>query len=220
MAKLGIAAAQNNLADLYDTGRGTSQDYSSAFYWYEKAAQQGVAESQVSLGWYYMAGLDGIPIDYPKAVYWNEQGARRGHPEGFNNLGYLYEHGLGVAQDLNIAANLYQNAINKGIEIGVKKERIDEAKSRLANLTKLKAINRPSGNQVNITESNESFRVESQNGMKFEIKGNLPKIKKQMRESRLSPKYEYESASNNAVIKHECVIKPVMTKQDIENCKN
>jgi hypothetical protein len=168
-ATQGYVIAQNSLAQMYSGGDGIVQSYTQAAIWYEKAAMHGSSSAQVSLSWYYMNGL-GTNLDYKKAAYWNEQGANNGDPEGFNNLGYLYEHGLGVAKDLNKAAELYQNAINKGIERGVEKERIDEAKSRLANL---KAFNNSSDNQIEITESNDTFRVKPKDGMKFEIKGNL-----------------------------------------------
>jgi TPR repeat protein len=71
-------------------------------------------------------------INYEQAVYWNQRAADNGDAEGYNNLGWLYENGLGVKLNLNKAAELYKNAVTKGIKDGNKKENIEEAKSRLA----------------------------------------------------------------------------------------
>jgi TPR repeat protein len=216
----GYAIAQNRLARIYDNGDGVKQDFSQAVYWYQKAAQQGSASAQVSLGWHYMNGLGNLPKDYKQAAYWNELGAQNGDSEGANNLGWLYEHGLGVAQDLTKAAELYQKAINRGIEIGVEKERIDEAKSRLAGLTKLRQLNKPSDKKVVVTETNDTLQVNIDDEKKFEIRGNLPRLKKELSESRLSPVHKYESNNGEKVIKQECIIKPVMTKAELSNCQN
>jgi TPR repeat protein len=140
-ADQGDADAQYHLGHMYSEGQGVTQDYEQAVQWYRKAADQGSSRvqsgAQVSLGWYYMNGFGNLPIDsinYKEAVYWNECAANNGDPEGFNNLGWLYENGFGVMQDFSKAAELYQNAITKGIELGVGQERIEEAKSRLANI--------------------------------------------------------------------------------------
>ncbi|MCK5664603.1 MAG: sel1 repeat family protein, partial [Thiotrichaceae bacterium] len=133
-ADQGDAEAQFLLGNMYTDDRGINQDYKQAIQWYRKAAEQGLPHAQVSVGWYYMAGLGNLIVDYKKAAYWNELGAKNGNPEGFNNLGWLYEHGLGVKQDFSKAAELYQNAITKGVEKRVDQERIEEARSRLTKI--------------------------------------------------------------------------------------
>ncbi|MEQ1486527.1 DnaJ domain-containing protein [Methyloglobulus sp.] len=75
-------------------------------------------------------------------------------------------------------------------------------------------------NKVEVIETNDALRVNIENEQKFEIKGNLPRLKKEMRASRLSPVHRHESNDEEKPIKHECIIKPVMTKADIDNCKN
>ncbi|NOS76298.1 MAG: DnaJ domain-containing protein [Methyloglobulus sp.] len=213
--------------ELYEQGR-----YAEAIPLYELLAKSNDANvqnsfgvtyassAQVSLGWFYMNGLGNLPKDYKQAAYWNQLGATNGDPEGANNLGWQYEHGFGVAQDFNKATELYQYAINRGMEIGVEKERIEEAKSRLANLSQLRQLNTLSDKKVVITETNDTLRVIIDNEKKFEIKGNLPRLKKEMSESRLSPIHRYEFNDEKKPINRECIIKPVMTKVDIENCKN
>jgi TPR repeat protein len=220
LANQGYAEPQNYLGSMYYNGNGVNQDFTQAVYWYQKAAEQGSFNAQVSMGWFYMSGLGNLPKDYKLAAYWNTLGTNNGHPEGANNLGWQYEHGLGVAQDLNKAVELYQYAINKGIELGVQQERIDEAKNRLANLTKFRQLNKPSDKKVVVTETNDTLRVNIDDEKKFEIRGNLPKLKKEMSGTRLSPVHRYESDSDTKVIKSECIIKPVMTKAELQNCQN
>ena len=61
------AIAQNNLGISYLTGRGTSQDYAKAFYWFGKAAEQGIAAAYNNIGFCYENGY-GISIDIDNAL--------------------------------------------------------------------------------------------------------------------------------------------------------
>ncbi|KAF9084303.1 hypothetical protein BGX23_010659 [Mortierella sp. AD031] len=49
-ADQGYAAARRNIGDLYENGRGVTQDYSQAMEWYKKAADQGC---QLAKSWFY-----------------------------------------------------------------------------------------------------------------------------------------------------------------------
>jgi TPR repeat protein len=144
-ADQGRASAQNNLGMRYFEGTGVPQSYTEAVKWFKLAAEQDLSQSQVSLGWYYMNGdknLSEEAINYEQAVYWNQRAADNGEAEGYNNLGWLYENGLGVKINLGKAAELYKNAVTKGIKDGNKKENIEEAKSRLA-AVKIKIAGNP-----------------------------------------------------------------------------
>ncbi|HMF86313.1 MAG TPA: hypothetical protein VK598_08170, partial [Nitrospiraceae bacterium] len=75
LAAQGNASAQNQLGQLYDSGRrGVPQDYATARGWYEKAAAQGHAWAHNQLGQLYADGR-GVPQDYRKARQWWEQAA-------------------------------------------------------------------------------------------------------------------------------------------------
>ena len=50
------------------------QDYNKAFYWYNKAAENGNAEAQFYLGYYYAKGLS-VTKDMQKAHYWMQKAA-------------------------------------------------------------------------------------------------------------------------------------------------
>lgn len=76
-ARAGDAAAQNNVGELYETGRGVAADMTQARDWYRKAAEAGFAPAQFNLGRLYAAGT-GVPKDYAEARKWLEQAERRG----------------------------------------------------------------------------------------------------------------------------------------------
>ena len=69
LAEQGVAAAQYNLALMYDNGYGVLQDYAEAVEWYRKAAEQGYAWAQNNLGGMYHEG-HGVPQDYVQAYMW------------------------------------------------------------------------------------------------------------------------------------------------------
>ncbi len=50
LAEQGMAAAQYNLALMYDNGEGVPENDAEAVKWYRKAADQGNAEAQSNLG--------------------------------------------------------------------------------------------------------------------------------------------------------------------------
>ena len=56
LAQKGNAAAQHNLASLYDEGRGVPQDFEKAITLYRKAAEQGYLASQHNLAVRYSNG--------------------------------------------------------------------------------------------------------------------------------------------------------------------
>lgn len=68
-AKAGDAAAQNNVGELYETGRGVPADPKQALDWYRKAAEAGFAPAQFNVGRLYAAGT-GTPRDFEEARKW------------------------------------------------------------------------------------------------------------------------------------------------------
>ena len=114
LAAQGLASAQNQLGQLYDSGRrGVPKDYATARGWYEKAAAQGHAWAQNQLGQLYADGLD-VPQDYKKARQWWEQAALQGIAQAQYNLGQLYANGRGVPQDYTMARGWYEKAAAQG----------------------------------------------------------------------------------------------------------
>jgi TPR repeat protein len=94
LAEKGDARAQNNLGLRYSIG----QDDREAVKWYRKAADQGYAEAQYTLGRMYYKG-QGMEKDDEEAVKWYRKVAEQGYPFGQNKLGLMYWEGEGVPQD-------------------------------------------------------------------------------------------------------------------------
>ncbi|MGD2117917.1 MAG: tetratricopeptide repeat protein [Chromatiales bacterium] len=108
-AAAGDADAQFKLASAYDFGHGVNSNGAAAYHWYRKAADQGHAEAQNSLGSAYQAEKN-----YREALIWYQKAADQNHPLAINNLGYLHDLGLGVPQDRKKGYSLYLKSANLG----------------------------------------------------------------------------------------------------------
>ena len=80
---------------------------------YRKAANQGNAKAQYSLGMCYIWG-HGVKKDFVKAVYWLQKSAMQGNAEAQYNLGVCYENGDGVKKNLTEAIKWYTLAARQG----------------------------------------------------------------------------------------------------------
>ena len=77
-AEQGDTMFQSLLGYVYKTGRGgVTQDYGEAAKWYRKAAEQGLAGAQLSLGSMYAIGR-GVPQDYTAAFRWIHKATGQG----------------------------------------------------------------------------------------------------------------------------------------------
>lgn len=101
-AEQGDAAAQFNLALLYEDGKELPRNYERARYWHRKAARQGHAAAGYSLALMHHKGL-GMPQDHVKTVYWYRKAAKKGHQASQFNLAVSYDKGIGVCKDLVMA---------------------------------------------------------------------------------------------------------------------
>jgi len=73
---------------MYLQGKGVSQDYAEAAKWSRKAAEQGHAAAQVSLGSMYIQGT-GVPRDYAEAEKWFRKAAEQGDHMAQSMLGSI-----------------------------------------------------------------------------------------------------------------------------------
>jgi uncharacterized protein len=83
---------------LYFAGQGVPQDYAQAAFWYRKAAEQGDAVAQFSLGLLYSNG-QGLPLDNFQAAVWIRKAAEQGEARAQYRLGLLCFLGQGLPQD-------------------------------------------------------------------------------------------------------------------------
>ena len=83
MAKVdhpGSAYAQHNLGIAYaEGGEGLTQSYTEAFYWYLRAANQGLEASQYNLGRMYEYGIGSTPVSHVMAKRLYEKAALQGN---------------------------------------------------------------------------------------------------------------------------------------------
>ena len=106
--------AQTELGLRYEYGRrGAVQNYAVAVSWYRRAAEQGHAPGQVSLGTMYATGR-GVAQDYAEAARWERRAAEQGNARAQNNLGVSYRDGLGVVQDYEEAAWWFRRSAEQG----------------------------------------------------------------------------------------------------------
>jgi TPR repeat protein len=110
--QIDLAVAQSALGLMY--GRGVEKNFSLAVEWHRKAAEQGLAVSQVWLGVLYSRG-NGVEQSYTFAVAWYRKAAVQGHSKAQYNLGRKYERGvLGVAKSNSLARMWYEKAAIQG----------------------------------------------------------------------------------------------------------
>ena len=65
------------------------KDYEKAAYWFEKAAEQGLADAQLRLAFMYKDG-EGVTANMDKALYWAEKAAMQGFDLAQTETGVLY----------------------------------------------------------------------------------------------------------------------------------
>ena len=104
---------------MYDYGMGTGQNFKEAVKWYRKAAEQGDAEAQYSLGVMYAKG-EGVAKNFRKAVKWYRKAAEQGDAEAQFNLGVMYAKGEGVQGNLVAAHAWLSLAAAQGSESAIK----------------------------------------------------------------------------------------------------
>lgn len=113
LADSGVAKAMNAAAIMYEQGIGTDQDYSAAYYWYEKAAYAGYYKAYYNLGLLWKYGY-GVERNESKAFECYVTGADQGDPDCQYALGYMFYKGLACEQDYLQALRLFLDAASSG----------------------------------------------------------------------------------------------------------
>ena len=72
----------------YDKGMGVKKDLKMAFYWYEKAANNGNMIAMYNLGLFYENGFS-VEKDIDNAIYWYEKSAKQGSQNAQSQLEIL-----------------------------------------------------------------------------------------------------------------------------------
>ncbi|MBR5675584.1 MAG: sel1 repeat family protein [Neisseriaceae bacterium] len=128
LAHKNCVQAQYRLAQMYDYSGNYYIHYSTgnikenpqqAFYWYQKAAQNGHAFAQHNLAYLYEIGY-GIEKDLTQSIYWYQKAADNGDNYAQNNLAHNYFNCIGVERDIQKAIKYWQLSANAGNEKAAK----------------------------------------------------------------------------------------------------
>jgi TPR repeat protein len=85
--------------------------------WYRKAAEQGHADAQFTLGYMYSNGC-GVPKDDKLAASWYRLAAEQGEAAAQFNLAIMYLSGEGVQED-NVSAHMWLNLAIEGGQVNL-----------------------------------------------------------------------------------------------------
>lgn len=107
-AEQGDVEAQINLCNIYYIiAQGVPRNYAEAVKWCRLAAEQGSADAQFRLGYFYSEGF-GVPQSYAEAIVWYRRAAEQGNAEAQGSLGALYASEHGVETNL-VEAHMWLN---------------------------------------------------------------------------------------------------------------
>jgi TPR repeat protein len=109
-AEKGDAGSQHQAGLYYNRHR----NYSFAFTWFQKSAEQEYAPAQNDLGTLYRYGR-GVAQDYGKAAELYMKAAEQGDANGEFNMAVMYDNGYGVPADSGKAFEFFQRAALKGV---------------------------------------------------------------------------------------------------------
>jgi len=91
-------------------GVGTKINYKKAFYYFQKAAENGNKFAQYNLGNCYKNG-EGVEKDANKAFLLYQKSAEQGYKEALFQLGDFYDKGIGIEKDEKKSIYWYQKAL-------------------------------------------------------------------------------------------------------------
>lgn len=80
----------------------------------KRFANEGKVDAQLSLGYMYLYGQDGVEIDYKQSFHFYEMAAKQNNPIALNNLGSLYFNGIGTKINYQKASELFFKAAQNG----------------------------------------------------------------------------------------------------------
>lgn len=96
----------------YYNGLGIDQDFKTAIYWFNMAADKGHSDAQAALANCYAYGK-GVDLNYYLAAYWYRKAALSGNAQAQNNLGICYLNGNGVTRDAKEAVKWFTQEIGR-----------------------------------------------------------------------------------------------------------
>lgn len=115
-AERGDPEGQYMYANLLFSGTAIPKDYQQSLSWEKKAAEQGYAPAQSSLGTTYYYGYkgEGIEINRSEAFKWYGKGAQGGHDHAQYMYGVMLAEGDSIKKDLRKAVSWWEKAAAQG----------------------------------------------------------------------------------------------------------
>ena len=86
------------------------QNIFEAAKWYQKAAEQGIANAQYNIGYLYDWGQGGLSQNRVEAIKWYKKASGQGNGEASLRLGAMYMYAVGVEKDEKEAIVWYKKA--------------------------------------------------------------------------------------------------------------
>ena len=88
-------------------------DLERSFFWFRRAADQGVPDAQYAIGQAYQSG-EGVETDLALAFQWFLRAAKQGVPEAQFELANAYAQGLGTTRDRKRSERWIKQAAKQG----------------------------------------------------------------------------------------------------------
>jgi hypothetical protein len=98
------------LSRMFAFGAGVPRNAERAQFWKRKAAEQGDAAAQASLGIDFLEIAKPVASDNTEASYWCRQSAEQGDSDGAACMGRLYDEGRGTFRDPARAAEWFRKS--------------------------------------------------------------------------------------------------------------
>lgn len=114
LAHKNCVQAQYRLAQMYEFARSVEENPQQAFYWYEKAAEQGDMLSQSILGFYYFNALKGVQQNVEKAIKYWQLAVNSGDEQAEKHLALVYLEGKYIQQNTQLGMSLLKKSVKKG----------------------------------------------------------------------------------------------------------
>jgi localization factor PodJL len=95
-------------------GKGTPQNFKEAAKWYQRSADQGLAQAQYRLGTFYERGL-GVKADRAQAETLYKRAADQGNVKAMHNLAVLSANQTDQSPDYTTAAQWFEQAAKRGL---------------------------------------------------------------------------------------------------------
>ncbi|WP_278542021.1 tetratricopeptide repeat protein [Oxalobacter formigenes] len=125
----------NLIGYMYQKGQGVKENHQKAFFWYQKAAEAGLAVAQFNVGLMYQYGK-GVSKDMAKAVEWFKKAAEQNDTNAQMKMGYLTVKGIGTEKNYKEAMRWFRRAAENGdkgafVDIGIMYSKGDGVKKDL-----------------------------------------------------------------------------------------